>query len=92
MANPVWLNKTATATETSIVQTIYGIKLLRNDAAEGAGNLYVAFDHSVDDGTEDYIMLQPGEEWGVDEDIRAARIYYKSSTGSVPFRLYSKIN
>lgn len=92
MAIPVWLNLTATATEANVVKTIYGVKLLRNDAAIGAGNLLVAFDHSVDDGSVDYIMLQPQEEWGSDEDIKAKTIYYKSSTGNVPFRLYSKVD
>lgn len=92
MAIPVWLNLTATATEANVSQTIYGIKLLRNDAEISGGNLLVAFDHSVDDGSVDYIMLQPQEEWGSDEDIKAKTIYYKSSTGSVPFRLYSKVD
>ena len=92
MAIPVWLNLTATATEANVSQTIYGIKLLRNDAEIGGGNLLVAFDHSVDDGSVDYIMLQPQEEWGSDEDIKAKTIYYKSSTGSVAFRLYSKVD
>lgn len=91
MATPVWLNLTATTVEASVVQTIYGVKLIRNDAAVGGGNLYIAFNASKASGAS-YIMLQPNEEWGPDEDIRASTIYYSSSTGSVPFRLYSKIN
>lgn len=92
MAIPVWLNLTATATEANVVKTIYGVKLLRNDAAIGGGNLIIAFDHSSGDGSGDYIQLMPQEEWGDDPDIKAKTIYYKSSTGNVPFRLYSKVD
>lgn len=90
MAKPIFINKTATGTEQLVSQTFYGIKLLINDAASGEGNLYIGIGNSVDDGTATYIMLKPGESIENWDGIVGGKIYYKSSTGSVPFRFYSQ--
>jgi len=89
MAQVFLLNKTATATEQTNDHAYYGIKLLINDAVAGGGNLLVGFDNSVDDGNANYLMLKPGEsveDWNA---VTGGKLYYKSSTGSVPFRFYS---
>jgi len=92
MSKPVLINKTATATEAVLTQVYYGIKLLINDATSGEGNLLIGLGNSVDDGTVSYLMLKPGEsieEW---KGIVGGKIYYKSSTGNVPFRFYSEVD
>ena len=90
MGKPVLINKTATDTEASVTQAYYGIKLLVNDAATGEGNLLIGLGNSVDDGTATYIMLKPGQSIENWDGIVGGKIFYKSSTGSVPFRFYQQ--
>jgi len=87
MASIVLINGSATVTESSITKTGYGIKLLKND---GAYDLLIGLNHSVDDGSGDYIVLKAGEfieDWDTQP---FSVVYFKSSSGTVPFRLYSQ--
>lgn len=89
MARPVLLNLTATATEASVAKTGYGIILLKND--DTTNDLIIAFDKSTTNADNDYLVLKAGEaieEW--DAPVWST-LYYKSSTGSVAFRLYSEL-
>ena len=89
MARPVLLNLTATATEQSIAKSGYGIVLLRND--DTTNDLVIAFDKSTSNADNDYLVLKPGETIEAWDAPVWATVYYKSSTGNVPFRLYSEL-
>ena len=89
MARPVLLNLTATATEATSTKQGYGIILLKND--DTTNDLIIAFDKSTTNSENDYLVLKAGESienWDVPV---WSTLYYKSSTGSVAFRLYSQL-
>lgn len=86
MASLIMYNETATSVEASKSKgVIYSIKLIKND---GTADLYVGLNKSTSNTENDYILLQAGEYM---EDLQIApltTLYFKSASGSVPFRVY----
>lgn len=88
MANIILYNEIATPTEQNKSKGVsYNIKLLKND---GNADLYIGLDHSVDDGSEDFILVKAGEYYE-DWKTQPFRTLYYKSDGTVNFRLYSEV-
>jgi hypothetical protein len=75
---------TATTTEQSIDVNSYEIKYIANDA-DGATttDLYLSFGHPF--SYDNYIVVKPQEK-RLNYPVNFKTLYYKSSSGSVPFR------
>lgn len=77
---------TATTVEKSVIVNVQTISLIKNDApTDGSGgDLIVNWYGNTTNGNQ--IVLKPGEYIDNWENVQCSTLYYKSSTGSVPFR------
>ena len=85
----IFTNGVATVTEQSINISVADIFFVSNDETSG-GDVYLNFNGSMATDSN-YMVVKPGEQFeNIGTECRT--IYYKSSTGTVNFRVYGRKN
>ena len=82
----IFYNGIATTTEQTTFVDIPDIFMIAND--DDTNDLYLSFDESISNGN--YIVIKPDEIFENFEDLYCKNLYYKSSAGTVRFRVAGK--